>query len=53
MDYLADEEMPDLTIDLPEALHKRFCEIAENEGTDVEALTHQMVTLKVRFNPSS
>ncbi|WP_424942109.1 hypothetical protein [Aliiroseovarius crassostreae] len=45
--------MPDLTIDLPDALHKRLCEIAEDEGTDAEALTRQMITLKVGFNPSS
>ncbi|MBQ4808551.1 hypothetical protein J4717_13830 [Phaeobacter sp. HS012] len=45
--------MPDLTIDLPDELYDRFCEMAATFDISTETLVRQTITLKVGCNPSS
>ncbi|UWQ32065.1 hypothetical protein K3555_16005 [Leisingera sp. M527] len=45
--------MPDLTLDLPDELYDRFCEMAATFDVSAETLVRQTITLKVGCNPSS
>lgn len=45
--------MPDLTLNLPYGLYGRLCELARDDRVSAETLAHQIITLKVGYNPSS
>lgn len=45
--------MPDLTFDLPDAVHDQLCKLAESGGIDAEHLVRQMIALRVGSNTSS